>query len=1304
MAKKSKLKRQLAAERKAEREKAQGINSGESHAEQPSSSAGPSRPASARPTLADLEPPAPPPLHPPTSRAPLDPRARAACDSRSIYSGLQLPEVPTPNLNQSQLFWSANQVPSTGFHPTNIFGSAQSNPQYSGRDRYYNENYGGGAVRQHDHQEGRSRPRADSHRDYRRNDSHRSRGYDTDRSRDRRSGHSRQREERSQRSGRHREFEDKLATQKILQEEEKEKEKKQREEEDKIRRENRSALSTVCLGNEDIYDSDESGGVPMDLEPDTRKRTQRSSLSPDKRFKAESISSGEENPGQVSDSESEGEIKDVPENPVTDLVKEMYELQFKQNPYLFNRKDFIIDCFKTEDDEKTIVPYIKENGVAFDEQVTNHLMNQNWDHTIQKCPPRSLYNAHPENKDALIPTKSERLNYLNVVLIPELNAKLNTQANNVAIWLQLLSAKDEIYILKSADRLSVSEMEKNEFLTEQLVIIDHLLDSLPGKDLEGVLTFKLEYSLRLKPEGYLEVAEEIFEKFIKSGKMVFSLKLWGCILKYFCINGAKTMYYIDQSIQVLVNFRFSRDHKQDFSAEKIDSFLFELVFYKAKLHMERSETHIVVSMLQAFTEFNFFYPPEMVKKSFVWKHGSFEKFWNSNLERIGEREAKSWREVKDSLNEVFQNQQRRNEAQFLRKQMIITHLEEINISGSQEMERYVELENIRQASYWQPLKFEHNLGEVMIQSPKYTAGFDADENVADDDDDCENIRCVTSDGFLKRIVKFDQIECVLSILRHPLETLDQKETARRLNVFKKRRKEMLMLLLSALKVPVEGKAVFNMERLFKSHLKALPMKSYQKFGFLKFLIRFSATLFKLEDSEFAEEIIATVTNAVEEYFSNLDGSRFSSQWPAFQKWTFNQFFVEEGKQALNIFLRAKLLEVEANVKRYSKAAHFVNGRNLLANDKDLLERMVKILIEAGDPIRGHLPNRVISLWMTTMIADYLESIRAESGKVKDNIPFLSKARLLWMYRSQGHKLNQFFDEKVKIFSLDMEQSAQAYKEMYESTPVDESDNFGILGTVKDLTLKLYDMMEWEKTGQSIYEDLHKNRGAQKNSEEEKEKLEGTNFVEASRISKLFRLERVEQLAQCDLLQRRDRYYEWAAHCLNVYPFDPKVWRHGIKLDSVSPKLERLLPETRNRMKSPSVRVFHQAIKVLRSFVDAERTFLCSASSSTCMKGYLRSLSEDLVLLQTSLPFPETFATRLALLYEMKIAKRTNKTAPDFTEACKFFQNHFRSQQYSKILKLCGLEFKPLQEFRNYSPDQFLWFTSLDEVDLLLREH
>ncbi|CAD5225275.1 unnamed protein product [Bursaphelenchus okinawaensis] len=1063
------------------------------------------------------------------------------------------------------------------------------------------------------------------------------------------------------------------------------KEKQRQEEEEKKRKEKEieeSEHSLLVLGNEDFYDNDSSDEEYMEVVEDTRKRHQDSMNGGDKKLKVDKVSSSDDEEGEVnsnSDSDTKPKLRYV--------EKQMYSLKIRQIPERFSRNDFVIDENSQQYEEGVVYGMKKLMKKQQDSVAMLSLMGREWDQVVQKEPSLELCRFAADEDGA---TKDERINYLTDIVLTKLNTSLTNNDMKAEHWLKLLTTKDEIYILKSSDRLNVPENEVEEFLKEQLKITRGLLYSLPKKDLENVLIFHLEYSLRLKQEGYLEEFDLIFEKFIKSGAFVFSIKLWKSILKFFNVIGTKTMHYIDEAIRTITAFRYLKTITQTLSIDQINSLMIDLIVYKAKLHVERGESYIVVAMLQAFTEFNYFFPDEMTKKAFEWKLGSFSKFWNLKLERIGEKNALTWKVATEKNELPFLNEQIRNEAGWLRRQMINTQANVNEIAGKVDMEKYVEMENIRMQHFWQPLKFDHDLGEVMAQAPSTDIGFDLVDEVVEQDINSAETK-VTSSGFLKRVVDVTQIESILNTLRMHDSRATDKEKQEALQL----KKTVILKLLATLKVPVEQLDVYSVEDLMKTHLNTIVIRSDHKVGFLRFLVRYMATLSKIKNSGFYEELIATVANTIEQCFINKHQDYIAEHWPAFSKWTFDQFFASEDRSPENLFLRGKLLQVEANIKRYSKGAQFVAG-NLLQGDKDLLKQMIDLLVDCGNPLYVAGKKKIVTLWMAAMVCDYLEGNRKEDGLKKADKPVLNKARLLWMYTTQQHTLTKFFDENIQMFVNDEKLTEKWYQDLFEAASDDETSWGVSLGNAKDLSLKLWDMIVWEVRGKSLYETAHKNRSnTSSNIAEEDQPIAKVGSI-TTRKGKLFRLERIDQLFCHDLLQRRDRYYEWTTEALRFYPFDSLIWPHAIRLESVNPKLEALLPEDRGGMKEDVVRVLHQAIKVVRCYQDVDNVTLKAHTAQTSTQCYVRSLFEGLIKLQINLPFAETFSTRLAMLMEMDVAKRVTG---DFETAQLFFKKFYRQQTYSKILKMAGLELMTLNEFRNCDSDQFKWFTNVDEVDL-----
>lgn len=63
---------------------------------------------------------------------------------------------------------------------------------------------------------------------------------------------------------------------------------------------------------------------------------------------------------------------------------------------------------------------------------------------------------------------------------------------------------------------------------------------------------------------------------------------------------------------------------------------------------------------------------------------------------------------------------------------------------------------------------------------------------------------------------------------------------------------------------------------------------------------------------------------------------------------------------------------------------------------------------------------------------------------------------------------------MKVYSFDLATSEDLYKSLYEEcVPDGETSLSCVVGTVKDLTLRLYDMATWESTGTPRYSDLSK---------------------------------------------------------------------------------------------------------------------------------------------------------------------------------------------------------------------------------------
>jgi hypothetical protein len=121
--------------------------------------------------------------------------------------------------------------------------------------------------------------------------------------------------------------------------------------------------------------------------------------------------------------------------------------------------------------------------------------------------------------------------------------------------------------------------------------------------------------------------------------------------------------------------------------------------------MESGHVYTVVAIVQAVAEFYFFSPDNV--RNMIWPNRlkAFERFWASNIPRLGDENGKGWKndadETKDMTEQYLQSENRLAKHCYDLETLLVESLQAMD--DTNRLIAWSELETIRSNVFWKPL-------------------------------------------------------------------------------------------------------------------------------------------------------------------------------------------------------------------------------------------------------------------------------------------------------------------------------------------------------------------------------------------------------------------------------------------------------------------------------------------------------------------------------------------------------------------------------------------------------------------------
>ncbi|KAI6196940.1 hypothetical protein M3Y94_01167000 [Aphelenchoides besseyi] len=674
------------------------------------------------------------------------------------------------------------------------------------------------------------------------------------------------------------------------------------------------------------------------------------------------------------------------------------------------------------------------------------------------------------------------------------NKDVNDNRRNVYQWLHFLKFEEEFFAYKNQLNGRSRDFGRASYLERREEIIKSGLKSV-HRDEAVQLKLEMMKTLIERFGSHHEIVEREWMKV--QIDYVNSEPMWKAYIAdrlhklsgFSIVNAEKPYTHAIERLNNLLN-GILVSHKV---LDGTEDFLIDLVVARCKLFLEAGFVSHVIGNLQAIAEFMLFSSADTKQQRHTYQVQQFKEFWESGMPRIGDADAKGWKDTiydrseqnKANEKKIANEEKMSNQNEDDESKMPQLFIQTINYTLSA---IWSEIEKKRSERFWTPV----------TPIPEFN--------------DKDRFQFID-----ERIIKFECVKPSLIRLSSPTNAL---------------RLIFRILQLFGVKVPgiTDTTQQGIIEEILPGDFDHLRPKYHEiRDFFIEFLTKLATTTENIEIGYVLSTIVSTAI-----YFLNvedIDEDRKTSylnglqkqirEWPAVGKDTSHRFFA-----LLNLLdVRAESLQLVSSW----------TGLELLSIEDDnrptRLMEIVKVyltMVGVTDPCDVTNPKKKQLLLQTALsLVRRLPSSQASGNKSKFN-----RLRFLVLLVTSDKEIENFLKMDYELTQDAISKATERWEGYYSSVlksdkTTKDDQSFTFMHSTNDTIFMLYAIFYFEKNGCTLFDTFDSNLSL---------------FVYRSPERTLLRLNYVEEMVKQHRF-RRPQYSRWIEKAIKHFPQHPPFFRH-----------------------------------------------------------------------------------------------------------------------------------------------------------------
>ncbi|KAI6194371.1 hypothetical protein M3Y96_01117700 [Aphelenchoides besseyi] len=671
---------------------------------------------------------------------------------------------------------------------------------------------------------------------------------------------------------------------------------------------------------------------------------------------------------------------------------------------------------------------------------------------------------------------------------------VNDNKRNVYQWLHFLKFEEEYFAYENQLNGRSRDSGRMSYLERRAEIIKSGLKSV-HRDEAVELKLEMMKTLIERFGSHHEIVEKEWKKV--QIDYVNSEPMWKAYIAdrihrlsgFNIVNAEKPYAHAIERLNNLLNGTLV-SHKV---LDGTEDFLIDLVVARCKLFLEAGYVSHVIGNLQAIAEFMFFISAQTKQQRHSYQIQEFKEFWESGMPRIGDADAKGWKNTVYDRNEL----NKANEKKILSEEKLTIQIEDDEIKMP---ELFTQAINYTLSAIWSEI--EKKRSERCWPPVTPISEFN----------DKERFQYID-----ERIVKFESVKPSLIQLSSPTNAL---------------RLIFRILQLFGVKVPgmIDTTQQGVIEEILPGDFDHLRPKYH---GIRDFFIDFLTKLATTTESIEIGYVLSTIVSSAI-YFLNVEDidedqktnflNRLQKQiyeWPAVGKDISHRFFA-----LLNLLdVRAESLQLVSSW----------TGLELQAIDDDnrptRLMDVVKLyltMVGMTNPCDVTIPKKKqLLLQVVLSLVRRLPSSRNSGSKSKFN-----RLRFLVLLVANDKEMGNFLNSDYELTEESINKATERWEAYYslilKSDKTTEEDQlFTFMHSTYDTIFMLYAIFYFEKNGQTLFDTFDGNLSL---------------FIYRFPERILLRLDYVEEMVKQHRF-RRSQYSRWIEKAIKHFSEYPPFFRH-----------------------------------------------------------------------------------------------------------------------------------------------------------------